>query len=134
MTLLELRNLADTKLAQFWDVLIVKQEQYLKNKGRYWQGVLTPTNTPTDGIEASFDTAKKPSYQTEDWKYLELPVDTKIPFQIAVDQYVCPDENKGFQATIFVNYNNKIYSRSKGLGKEAKDRDYNWTEITEQNG
>lgn len=129
MTLQELKTKADIKLSHLWKIITSKQELYFAKNGRYWQGILTPSNIPIDGIDSDLDLTKKPSHQNEDWSFLELPINLKIPFQIRVDTYKCPNGSHGFQVTVFVSVEGAIYSRSKGIGEEAINRDYNWTEI-----
>lgn len=99
MTLAELRDKADAKLATFWTLLVSKQNAYYANHGKFFQLLVTPSNTVIDGVDTDFtDNAPsdEPHVIDRDFAFAE-----KIPFNIRVDEWVAQDR-QGFRATVVV--------------------------------
>ena len=129
-TLSEVRTKVDDKLAQLWPIIVNKQDTYFSNHGRYWQGILTPSNVIADGIDTDIEPNLRPTDQQESWlDMFEAQLPTKLPMQFQIDTYSSP-LGHGFVATVYVKFNNNIYTRSKGIGPE--DRDQAW-HIVENN-
>jgi len=111
MTLVELRDKADAKLATFWSALVTKQNAYHAKHGKFFQLLVSPENAVVDGVDSDF-TLRHPS----DEKFV-VDVDfawtEKIPFQIQVDVCEC-GKTSAFTAKVFVRLlNGDIYTRSR---------------------
>lgn len=123
MTLAELRDKADAKLATFWSVLVTKQNAYYAKHGKYFQLLLTPTSAVVDGADTDF-TDNVPN----DEKYAidrDFSFSEKIPFNIRVDEWVGPQGN-GYKATVFVQLpNGDKYTRS----RDNANNDTGWSKV-----
>ena len=122
MTLAELRDKADAKLATFWSALVTKEEAYFAKHGKYFQLLVTPETNVVDGEDSDF-TVRHPS----DEPY-QLDVDfawaSQIPFNIQVHEWVGAD--KGFTAIAQVELpNGRKFKRS----RNSKNEDSGWNEI-----
>jgi hypothetical protein len=110
MTLTELRNKADAKLATFWKMLVPKQEAYRAKHDKFFQLLVSPENAVIDGVDSDF-TLRNPSdevFQID----VNFPWTEKIPFQIVVDEWVSPDR-VGFRATVWVQIpDGRIFTRN----------------------
>lgn len=122
MTLAELRTKADAKLAVFWDTLVSKQEVYFAKHGKYFQLLVTPNTSVVDGVDSDF-TLRHPS----DAKFvidIEVPIATKIPFNIEVHEWVGAD--KGFTAFATVELpDGRRFRRS----RNSKNEDSGWSQV-----
>ena len=97
MTLTQLRNKADTKLVEFWDLLLPKQEAYFAKHGKYFQ--LLVTNPVADGADTVWE-IRKPN----DEKHavdVDFAFNSPIPFSISVDEWV-DKTGAGYSATATV--------------------------------
>jgi hypothetical protein len=144
MTLAELRDKADAKLATFWTALVTKEEAYFAKHGRYFGFNWSPSTEVVDGVDTNF-VLNPPSrfFVAED---VSFPA-TTVPFQIQVIRHegvqipdtqdgvnvspegvetpnvVDPHKGHGFTATVRVKLpNNDVYTRSKGYGRYSEDR------------
>ncbi len=129
-TLAQLRTRVDDWLAGFWPTFVARQGNYLGNRGRYWQGLLTHTVVPAHTNAANGDSIPDrinvhPSDQFEDW-ITAFPEweNVAIPAAVRCDTYDGAT-GKGYCATIFVRYNGTLYSRSQNVGPEF-DRTHDW--------
>jgi hypothetical protein len=96
MNLNQLKNKANTKLQEFWDLLIVKQETYFLKHNKFFQ--LLVTNPVVDGVDTTWE-IRKPN----DEKHVidvDFEFNSPVPFQISVDEWVGDD--RGFSATATV--------------------------------
>ena len=96
MTLQELQNKANTKLVEFWDLLIIFQEAYLLNNGKCAQ--LLVTDLVVDGVDTTW-VRISPSDEAHPVD-VDFEFNSSIPFQISVDEWV--GETIGFSATATV--------------------------------
>lgn len=123
MTLAQLRDKANARLATFWTALVAKEEAYFAKHGKYFQLLVTPETNVVDGVDSDF-TARNPSDEVH-----VIDVDfawaTKIPFNIRVDEWVGPN-GKGFKATAQVELpGGRKFQRS----RDSDNVDSGWTEI-----
>lgn len=124
MTLAELRDKADAKLATFWTALVAKQNAYFAKHGKYFQLLVSPTSDVVDGVDSDF-TVRHPSDEmfAVDVDFLSA---TKIPFNIQVHEWVGAD--KGFTAIVQVKLpNGDVYMRS----RNSKNEDSGWAKYVE---
>jgi hypothetical protein len=94
MNLQQLKTKANTKLSEFWDVLIVRQEAYFLLHDNYFQ--LLITSPVVDGVDTTF-VLTHPSdeaYQLD----VNFSFNSPLPFQIQIDTWGSEKE-KGFRAT-----------------------------------
>lgn len=124
-----LRDRIDNWLATHWPAFTNRQETYLANKGKYWQGLITHTILPTHTTAADVDTAPNrlavhPTDQEEDWTTILNEINTTVPAALVCDVYDGP-LGKGYVAAIFVIHNGTIYSRARNVGPETW-RTYAW--------
>lgn len=111
MTLNELKQKADTKLAQFWSLLQTKQTTYYNKNSKYFQLLVSPETHVEDGIDTNFS-VRHPSDES-----FVVDVDfawsDKVPFQIRVDEWVGNGE-AGYSATVLVKLlDGRIFTRSR---------------------
>jgi hypothetical protein len=119
MTLAELRDKADAKLATFWTALVTKEEAYFAKHGRYFGFNWSPSLEVVDGVDTDF-VLNPPSrfFVAED---VSFPA-TTVPFQLMVSCHHGP-LGKGFEAWVKVKLpNGDIYLRSKHYGFYGEDR------------
>jgi hypothetical protein len=125
MTLAELRDKADARLATFWTALVTKEEAYFAKHGKYFQLLVTPETNVVDGVDSDF-TTRHPSdepYQID----VDFQWATKIPFNIRVDEWVGEKEDKGFEAHVKVMVGEDTYCRI----RNSKNEDTGWFKYVE---
>lgn len=123
----ERRQVANERLAQFWTVLSDRQDAYYAKHGKYFQLLVTPETRVIDGEERDF-TARIPDDERNALDVLQS-WQTKLPFQIKVDEWVGP-EGAGYRATVTVEMpNGRIFMRS----RDNSGNDTNWYEYVEEN-
>jgi hypothetical protein len=119
MTLAELRDKADAKLATFWGVLVTKEEAYFAKHGRYFGFNWSPSLEVVDGVDTNF-VLNPPSrfFVAED---VSFPA-TTAPFQIQVVRHEGP-QGHGFTGWVRVKLpNGDVYMRANGYGAHSEDR------------
>ena len=119
MTLAELRDKADAKLATFWSALVTKEEAYFAKHGRYFGFNWSPSTEVVDGVDTNF-VLNPPSrfFVAED---VSFPA-TTVPFQIQVIRHEGP-LGHGFTGIVRVKLpNDDVYIRTKGYGAHSDDR------------
>ena len=108
-TLKQIRSKADTKLAEFWSVLTVKQDAYFAKHGKYFQ--LIVTSPVVDGADTTFE-VKHPNDELH-LVDVDFSFTSPIPFQIRVYEWMGRGE-AGYSATVYVELlNGDIYTRSR---------------------
>jgi len=125
MTLAELKDKADAKLVQFWQLLTEKQNAYFAKHGKYFQLLVSPTDSVVDGADSDF-TVRHPSdepFQVD----VDFPWTDKVPFQIQVDEWgSVPDY--GYKATVTAELpNGDVYKRS----RNSRNEDSGWYKYIE---
>lgn len=115
---------AEAKLADFWALLQQKQNAYYAKNGKYFQLLVTPSNTVIDGVESDFSN-QAPS----DEKFVidrEFSFEEKIPFQIEVHEWTGKD-GSGYKAFVYVQLlDGRIFSRN----RDSNQIDSGWFEVT----
>lgn len=120
----QLQQNADAKLAQFWQVLTEKQNNYYQKHGEYFQLLVSPVSSTTikEGTDDIFIT-RHPS----DGKFLadiQFSWADTVPFQIEVHAYDGPN-GKGYLAVVTVYYNDRIFRRE----RDNLNNDTGWYEV-----
>ena len=120
MTLAELRDKADTVLAQFWTALRTRQNAYYAKHGKYFQLLISPTTAVVDGADTDY-TVRKP-FDEKFQEDVNLTFTSKIPFQIYVEEWVGPT-GKGYSATVWIKLlNGDMYTRT----RDNSNNDSGW--------
>lgn len=115
MTLAELQQKANTKLAAFWTLLKTKQENYLIKHDNYFQLLISPQTPVIDGADTPF-TLRIPSDIAVHTVDIDFPWTDLIPFQIVVNVWGGQENNRGFEATVTAQLpDGRIFSRSRKL-------------------
>ena len=125
-TLATTRAKVDTWLTNNFPLVISKQNTYLANNGRYWQGLLSCTGTnaipnftaASDGDAVQDNMNSKPFYEAESIADIfPTLVGVALPAAFQCDQYVGPF-GVGYVVTVWVRFNGTIYTRSHNVGPE----------------
>lgn len=130
-TLVQLRNRVDVWLTNRWPMVVSRQNAYLTNHGRYWQGLITHTSIPAHESTTSADSTGdkltlRPTDQTETWLDIFPEWSSEsLAAAVVMDVYSGP-EGQGWIATVFVKFNGTIYKRTKATGPETW-RDSVWS-------
>jgi hypothetical protein len=120
MTLQQLQTKANTKLGEFWDALVIKQEAYFNKHGKYFQ--LLITSPVVDGADTTF-VLRKPSDELHALD-VDFEFNSPIPFSISVDEWV--GSTVGFSVTAIVELpDGRKFRRSRHNNNE----DTGWNEI-----
>ena len=122
-TLKQIKDKADAQLVKFWKVLQSRQDTYFVKHGKYFQLLVSPSNTVIDGVDTDY-TQRVPS----DEKYIvdrDFSFAEKVPFQIVVDEWVGKGDDIGYKATVYVELpDGRIFTRS----RDSKQIDSGWHE------
>lgn len=111
MTLAQLRDKADAKLATFWSVLVTKQEAYRAKHGRFFQLLQSPETIVVDGVDTAWEL--RPSPVETNVVDIDLPTFDTVPYSIEVQAWQKQDR-VGFEARVFVKLpNGNIYTRTR---------------------
>lgn len=131
MTLAEIRDAADTWLAARWPTVQARQTTYASNhSGRYWQGLKSHANFPTDAIASLADNLDShPTDQAETWNDAISGLPANWPCALVMDVYNGP-QGWGYVATVYVYVSqlDRVYSRSQNVGPES-ERTIPWHEV-----
>jgi len=115
-----IRDKADVKLAQFWQLLQTKQNAYYAKHGKYFQ--LLVTSPTVDGGDTSFVLLRP-----NDEKYpldVNFTINSPIPFQIEVSEWVGPD-GEGYKAQVYLNLSDgRTFTRH----RDSNQNDSGWYE------
>ena len=108
MNLNQLKNKANGKLVEFWDLLLPKQIAYYNKHGKCFQ--LLVSDSVVDGVDATW-VIKKPDDELHATD-VDFEFNSPIPFQISVDEWV--GHNIGFSVTATVELlDGRRFARSK---------------------
>lgn len=121
MTLNELRNKANAKLATFWSALRARQDSYFVKHGKYFQ-LLAGSALTLDGADTTFSVVP-PSDEPH-----IVDIDTSwsdtVPFQIEVHEWVGPN-SRGYTGIVTINHEGTLYQRARNSDAE----DTGWVEL-----
>lgn len=125
MTLAELKTKADPVLVSFWTTLKTKQDAYYAKHGKYFQLLVSPTNTVNDGADSVFTVRKvsDDSFAAD----VDVPFLSTIPFQIEVCEWVGKNTDKGYVAIVTAVVGGVTYKRS----RNSNNVDTGWYKYTE---
>lgn len=96
MTLAQLKTKANTKLGEFWDALLPRQEVYFLKHGKCFQ--LLVSSPVVDGADTTFVLT-----HPNDEKHavdVDFTFNSPIPFQISVNEWVGETVGVNVQATV----------------------------------
>ena len=124
MTLAQLRDKADAKLATFWATLVTKEEAYHTKHGKYFQLMLSPQTKIVDGVDSPFVVRVAENAFTLD---IDTAWSDTIPFNIEVQEYASV-KSKGFVAQVWVTLpNNVTYTRWRKHEDTGAEEDSGWS-------
>jgi len=119
LSLTELRDKANTRLAAFWSELVAKQDAYYAKHGKYFQKLIT--NQPTDAEELDW-VDQPPSDEKHPEDAVVTTAGGKLPFAISIDEWVSENE-AGWSATVTVKLaDGTMYRRT----RDNQNNDTNW--------
>lgn len=105
------------------DNIAAKQTAYFTANGEYWQGILTPTTIPKDGIQGSIDKTKKATDHNS-WGDFGVTVPATSECSIAIAAYSGPS-GKGYLVEGVVEETKIKYSRCLNVGPDtALEKDW----------
>jgi hypothetical protein len=124
-TLKQIRDKADAKLTEFWQLLSAKQDAYFAKHGKYFQ--LLVTSDVVDGVDTVFE-VRKPNDE-KNVVDVDFEFNSPIPFQIKVDEWV-GWRTTGYSATAIVQLvTGEKYRRT----HHSNGEDSGWALIAETN-
>lgn len=124
LTLTQVRTRVDTALTNLWQQLSTRQDTYYAAHGRYWQCLISTTNTPNWNSTNSADSLPNntnaiPFYQVEQIVDVFPELLTNLfPAAIMIDQYRGP-LGDGYVGTVIVQYQGTNYYRVQQRGPET---------------
>jgi len=122
MTLAQIRNAVDAKLAGIWPAVQARQAAFLAANGRYWQGKRTHVVTPSEGVEtAANNLADRPTNEAAGWTGLPAA----MPMVLTMDVYEASGGH-GYVASVRVSVLGTTYERAQAVGPEAAARTFAW--------
>lgn len=123
-TLTQLKNKANATLADFWTLLVQKENAFYSKHNRYFQ--LLITDEVIDGVDTTF-IIKKPDYEPHQAD-IDFEFNSPIPFQIQVDEW--QGGEVGFTATAtVVTDTGRIFRRQ----RTSQNIDSDWFELVADN-
>lgn len=127
MTLQEIKDAVDTKLATLWGAVQNKEDTYFTANSRYWQGKRTHSVIPADGVETLPDIGTDaPAYQGS--PYPTAIRNVAMPMALEIHQYRTPVGEFGYQAFVYVTVLGETWARSAQVGPETW-RAFAWTKV-----
>lgn len=122
-TLTQIRDKADTKLAQFWLALQSKQDSYFAKHGTYFGFNWTPSLAVIDGVDTQIGEINRPSRKHVAVD-VQFPTTDQVPYQIQVMRSDGP-AGHGYKATVKVQLNDgRIFTRT----RDSDQVDSGWVE------
>ena len=133
MALQDILTAADDRLDAYWPDFVSGQEDYLSRVGRYWQGLRSHSNAPTDGNESTVDNAEvTPSDVGLDWSgaIQQFGLDLSLTWlqALTVDS-VKAEGGDAFVVTRELEYNGTLYVTARAHDPSAvlsPSRTYDW--------
>ena len=119
LTLQQLRDKANARLAAFWPELVAKQDAYFAKHGKYFQKIIT--NQPTDVEELAWvDNAPNDEKHPDD--AVLTTAGGALPFAISIDEWT-KGVQAGWSATVTVKLADGTLYRRK---RDNLNNDTNW--------
>lgn len=120
---------SDIILSEVAAKLVTAQKNYLRVKGRYWQGIALTSGIPADGNELPADFSRKPTDQQESWDSIGLRTDkATLPLRVEVHVYSGPSGD-GYVVVGTFDHGGKRYQKALGVGPES--RGHGWVEVSD---
>jgi len=121
----------DGRLSLMLTHLEARQDAYFASKGRYWQGIRTHAVLPKSELEEETppDPTRKPTDQAEDWNDAGIVLPANMPMALVIDVYE-GSLGHGWSTRVEVEYQDRIFARSKAYGPEAAHRTQGWIDVT----
>ena len=108
LSLTQLRNKANTRLAAIWPTIVAKQDAYHAKHGKYFQKLIT--NQPQDEEESDW-VDQSPNYEPYPDDAVLVLDGGKLPFALWIDESLGPD-GAGWFASVSVKLaNDDVYYR-----------------------
>jgi hypothetical protein len=121
-TLTQIRNKANTRLTDFWQLLQTKQDVYFIKHGKFFQ--LLVTSDVVDGVDTTF-VVQHPSDE-KNLTDVDFTYASPIPFSISIDEWV--GDTIGYSVTAtFTLLDGTKYQRT----RDSFNNDTNWYEYIE---
>lgn len=127
-TLNEIRDMIDTRLTALWPHIVARQTTFFANRGKYFQGVVTPAQLPADGEERAPDLALHPHDQAQTWANANFNLGATLPMRLALDTYSGPHA-AGWIARVWVRVAGRTWTRARGVGPHADEYTHSWREV-----
>jgi hypothetical protein len=109
----------DAVLALIVDALRVRQADYQKANGRYWQGIKTHDVVPGKETPAAPVKTRKAREIAETWTTLSQALPASMMFSMTVDTYKTPaKDGYGFIITARTNWKGDVFMRSWNTGPD----------------
>jgi hypothetical protein len=130
MTLAEIRDAVDSRLATLWAAIQSRQTAYMAaHNGKAWQGLRTHSVIPSDGATATPDIGTRcPTDQLGSSWPLAIR-NTAMEMALEISPYEAPD-GTGYQATVWVTVAGTTWTRTAQVGPEVW-RTQGWRAVTE---
>jgi hypothetical protein len=118
--------MVEARLQELGPKIRTRQEAYRARTGRYWQGLVTHSVIPADGIAAPADRlAEKPADVAESWADGHDPgsspgevLAATEPMALRIDVYDGP-AGHGYVVTALVRHGAEVWGRSWNVGAEV---------------
>ena len=135
MTLTQIRNAVNARLATLWPAIMAKQENYFAAKSaqgtpRYWQGLLFAT-PPDDGALCTPDMTLKAGNENTTWQTAlngDIPGTIEAAFRI--DTYEAPGGVHGYYCTCLVTKTGVTYGRTAQVENGVEITTGSWQIVT----
>lgn len=117
----------DERLAAFLASVHSRQGAILAARGRYFQGLVTPTVTPADGDERPTDATRKPSGQVDSWAGAGIALPANSPASVEIHSYNSP-RGRGYAVILRVLVAARLWRRVEQFGPET-GRNRAWEDV-----
>ncbi len=120
LTAKDIQDKADAIVGPLIVSIQAVQDVWITTHKGYWQGILTPTAIPVDGVDTVPDNTVKPVNDSEAtaWKDLGITVPVTLPCSLAVDTHDGPS-GKGYSIRSYVIFGTETFVKVTPFGKEA---------------
>jgi hypothetical protein len=110
----------DAEISPILVVIAQEQTAYYLSHGRYFQGLSTHSEPPSDGLASTAELANsKPTDQAESWlDWLKQKMPTTLPYAMRIDVYDGP-RGHGYTITFQVVIEGINYTRQEHVGPES---------------
>lgn len=110
-TLQQVRDKANTKLADIWGKLQTRQDAYFAKYGKYFQLLVTGGRDVENGEEYPFTAI--PALDEAHVLDIDTSWSELVPFEIEVHEWVGSGSDRGYKGIVTVTHNGTIYRRER---------------------